>query len=120
MKSKEASAKLGCGHADMLSEVCKYTNNAGLGFENCKKVVSQTKKKIPNNIRVEVADISKLEGVWPDVVFLLQCQVFHDFSDSNCIGIMNSLLKNFPNLKYFIFIDIVRPSPEKNKIFPGF
>jgi hypothetical protein len=113
---------LGCGYARMLSQVCEATGNPGLGFDSEPKVVAQTKKLYDRNkIHIELGDISKLHGVWEDVVILMQCHVFHDFTPSKkCINILNSFLTNFPNLKYFFYIDSVAPANDSNEILPGF
>lgn len=113
---------LGCGYATMLAKICKETGNPGLGFDSEPKVIKQVRKRLKKtNIMVELGDISNLEGTWEDVVILMQCHVFHDFNpEQKCIEIMNSYLKNFPNLKCFFYIDTVAPSPAKNEIFPGF
>jgi hypothetical protein len=113
---------LGCGYARMLSQVCEATGNPGLGFDSESKVVAQTKKLYDRSkIDIELGDICKLHGIWEDVVILMQCHVFHDFTPSKkCINIMNSFLNNFPNLKYFFYIDSVAPSADSDKILPGF
>lgn len=112
---------LGCGCGVMLSKICHITNNPGLGFESSPSTVNQAQAQLAGNITVEVADITNLQGVWEDVVFLMQAFVFHDFTpNENCINIMDSYLENFPNLKYFFYIDIMTPSPAKNELFPGF
>lgn len=113
---------LGCGYATMLSKICKQTKNHGLGFDSEPKVVKEARKRLrKTNILVELGDISKLRGIWEEVVILIQCHVFHDFTpNEKCIGIMNSYLDNFPNLKYFFYMDSVGPSLTHNKLFPGF
>ncbi len=114
---------LGCGHGVMLSKLCKITGNPGLGFEGNVKTVTEAKMNIAHdlNIQIEVADIRSLQGEWKDVVFLMQAFVFHDITPTNtCIHIMNSYLNNFPNLKYFFYIDMLTPSQTKNGFLPGF
>jgi hypothetical protein len=113
---------LGCGNATMLSKICEKTGKAGLGFDSEPKVVEQARKRLKKtNITVELGNISKLRGIWEDVVILMQCHVFHDFTpEENCIDIINSYLYTFPNMKCFFYLDTVAPSPARNKIFPGF
>lgn len=112
---------LGCGCGIMLSKICKTTGNPGLGFESNPSTVNEAQGQLADNITVEVADIINLQGVWKDVVCLIQAFVFHDFTpDNNCIDIMNSYLESFPNLKCFFYIDIMTPSDAKNELFPGF
>jgi len=106
----------------MLSKICKKTGNPGLGFESEPTVVKQANKLLKNtDVTVELGNISELNGVWEDVVMLMQCHVFHDFTpEQKCIEIMNSYLTSFPNLKCFFYIDTVTPSPAHNELFPGF
>jgi hypothetical protein len=112
---------LGCGHGVMLSKICKRTGNPGLGFESSGETVRQANQQLAHNITIEVADIQCLQGIWEDVIFLIQAFVFHDFApEDKCINILNSYLESFPNLKYFFYIDIVTPCNSKNEIFPGF
>lgn len=113
---------LGCGYATMLTKICKATGNPGLGFDSEPKVVKQAKKKLANsNISIEQGDITQLQGVWEDVVILMQRHVFHDFTpNERCIDIMNSYFNNFPNLKYFFYVDTVSPSHLKDELLPGF
>jgi hypothetical protein len=113
---------LGCGYGGMLSKICHKTGNPGLGFDSEPEVVRESRKKFEKtNITIELANIEKFEGVWENVVALIQCHVFHDFTpNQRCIQIMNSYLGNFPNLKYFFYIDTVSPSCTHANLFPGF
>ncbi len=113
---------VGCGYATMLSKICKKTGNAGLGFDSESKVIKQARSKlIKTNVHLEIGDISNLQGVWNDVVILIQCHVLHDFTpNEKCVGIINSYILNFPNMRCFFYIDTVAPSISKDRIFPGF
>lgn len=113
---------LGCGYGRMLSKICEKTGNPGLGFDSEPNVVKDAKKIFEDSdIDIELGDITQLDGIWDDVLILIQCHVFHDFTPSNhCINIMNSYLNNFPNLKYFFFLDTVGPSADHTEILPGF
>ncbi|HEX4840518.1 MAG TPA: methyltransferase domain-containing protein [Rhabdochlamydiaceae bacterium] len=121
LKFKGAICDLGCGYGDLLTKICRKTGNPGLGFDSQPLVVKRANRKTPSNITIEKANIANLKGVWEDVVILMQSFVFHDFTPSSmCIKLMNSYLKNFPNLRYFFYVDIVSPSPGHQEIFPGF
>lgn len=112
---------LGCGHGTMLSKICSQIGNCGLGFESYLQTVEEARKQAHSKVKIELADITNLQGVWEDVVVLMQAFVFHDFNpESKCVDIMNSYLKNFPNLSQFLYIDIVTPSAAKPDLFPGF
>ena len=115
---------LGCGYARMLTKACEVTGNSGLGFDSEYIVIEQIKKKLgdkQSSISVELGDISNLIGTWDHVDVLMQCHVFHDFNPmENAVNILRSYLSNFPNLKYFFFIDTVSPSEKNNNILPGF
>lgn len=112
---------LGCGHGTILSKVCKQTGHKGLGFESHLETIQQAREQVYFEVQIELADITNLQGVWDDVAVLMQAFVFHDFNpDIKCIEIMNSYLKNFPNLKYFFYSDIVTSSSDKPELFPGF
>lgn len=112
---------LGCGYGTKLSKICKETKNPGLGFDSEPEVIEQARSIIDSHVSLELGDITNLQGIWEDVVILMQSFVFHDFFPENrCIKIMNSYLDNFPNLKCFFYIDIMTPSSQKNQLFPGF
>jgi hypothetical protein len=112
---------LGCGYGDLLAKINRKTGHPGLGFESQLDVVKRANKKITKNVVIERADITNLTGIWEDVVILMQSFVFHDFNPTNfCTKLINSYLKNFPNLRYFFYIDIVSPSASHPDIFPGF
>ncbi len=121
LKFKGTICDLGCGYGDLLSKVCRKTGNPGLGFDRQPEVVKKANKKTAKNIVIERGNIAHLKGIWEDVVILMQTFVFHDFTPSNsCVKLINSYLENFPNLKYFFYVDIVSPSPSHPDIFPGF
>ena len=114
---------LGCGLGTRLAWLCKTTGNPGLGFENDEETVQSSRKKFKKEklISFEKGDIAKLEGIWEDVTVVMQYFVFHDFvKRTECVSILNSYLQNFPNLKCFIYVDIVAPSDAKNQIMPGY
>jgi hypothetical protein len=121
LKFKGTICDLGCGYGDLLTKICHKTGNPGLGFDSQPLVVKRANRKTLSNITIEKANIANLKGVWEDVVILMQSFVFHDFTPSSkCIKLMNSYLKNFPNLRYFFYVDIVSPSSDHHEIFPGF
>lgn len=122
LKFKGTICDLGCGYGKMLSKVCAVNGNPGLGFDSEPSVIRLAKIQLKNTpVDVELADISKLKGVWEDVVCLMQCHVFHDFTpNERCINLMDSFLKNFPNLQYFVYIDTVTPTLNNPDILPGF
>ncbi|MBS0629623.1 MAG: class I SAM-dependent methyltransferase [Verrucomicrobia bacterium] len=113
---------LGCGYGHTLSLLCRITGNPGLGFDCQKEVVAGAKKMYKGtNIEIRQMDITQIKDVWEDVVILMQTHVFHDFySNNECVKLLNSYLKNFPNLKYFFYLDTVAASPDSDEILPGF
>ncbi len=113
---------LGCGYGQMLAKVCKASSNPGLGFDSEPEVVKQARKLFKDtNISIELGNITNLQGIWEDVVVLMQCHVFHDFTpNEKCARIMNSFLNNFPNMRYFFYLDTVSPSQDRKEILPGF
>lgn len=114
---------LGCGLGTRLAWLCKETKNAGLGFENDAKAIQLAKKKFKKErlVSFEKADITRLNGIWEDVTVVMQYFVFHDFlKKKDCVEKLNSYLKHFPNLKCFIYVDVVSPSKAKDQIMPGY
>jgi hypothetical protein len=116
---------LGCGICTRLSEICKMTNHHGLGIDSCSEVVKKAKVSLKSSKNLLVScqhgDITNLEGVWEDIVILMQYFVFHDFTpEKKCISIIDSFLNNFPNLKYFFYVDIVAPSDSHPQMMPGY
>lgn len=123
IQTKGTICDLGCGLGTRLAWLCQTTGNPGLGFENDDKAVQTSRKKFKKEklISFEKGDIAKLDGVWEDVTVVMQYFVFHDFvKKKECISILNSYLHNFPNLKCFIYVDIVAPSDAKNQMMPGY
>lgn len=121
LKFKGTICDLGCGYGDLLAKINRKTGYPGLGFESQPEVVKRANSKITKNVVIERANITSLSGIWEDVVILMQSFVFHDFNPANyCAKLINSYLKNFPNLKYFFYADIVSPSHSHPDIFPGF
>ncbi len=114
---------LGCVLCTRLSKICKLTNHPGLGFDNIPEVIEDAINASVDDklISCECHDIKKLEGIWEDVVVLMQCFVFHDFvPEIRCKGVIDSYLNNFPNLKNFFYVDIVAPSQSQQDMMPGF
>lgn len=111
----ETICDLGCGSASLLKKACEAAECDGLGFEIQKELL-----KIENNIKVEYGDITSLPSKWPNVSIAMQRHVFHDFVSSNGAEILKSYLENFPNLKYFIYVDFVAPHGIGGDILPGF
>lgn len=116
---------LGCGSCSRLLKICQATRQPGIGIERNASVVQQVTQRldtIQNSlVNCFCGDVTKLEGIWEDVVILMQTMLFHDFTPNEyCIKILNSYLSNFPNLKYFFYIDIVAPSKKCSGIMPGY
>lgn len=123
LKVKGTLCDLACGLGTRLTWLCKMSKNPGLGFESNSKAVETAKKKFQKekNLSFEKAEHVRLEGVWEDVTVAMQYCVFHNFiKQRECAPILNSYLDNFPNLKYFIYVDIVAPSHTKNQMMPGY
>lgn len=123
IKTTGTICDLGCGLGTRLGWVCKETGNPGLGLENDDGSVLLAREKFKEEplVSFEKGDISKLDGIWEDITVLMQCFVFHDFvKTKECVSIINSYIKNFPNIKYFVYVDIVSPSDSKKQILPGY
>jgi len=114
---------LGCGSAHHLLELCKATSLPGLGLDASPEAVNVARKTTEENpnITIELADGANLEGVWEDVEVLIQCFMTHDiFPDEKFIQSLSSYRQNFPNMKYFIVIDIVAPEENFSSHMPGY
>ncbi len=114
---------VGCGSADRLLRLCKETSLPGLGLDSSQEAVTIAKKAAKNhqNINIECANAAKLEGVWEDVQLLMQCFMTHDiFPDDQFVESLSSYCKNFPNLKYFLVIDIVAPEDSFESHMPAY
>lgn len=123
IQTKGTICDLGCGLGTRLAWLCQDTGNPGLGIENDENTVHAARRKFKKEkaISFEKGDIAKLDGVWEDVTVVMQYFVFHDFvKQKECGSILNSYIKNFPNLKCFIYVDVVAPSDTKNQIMPGY
>jgi len=114
---------LGCGCGTRLIKICKQLKIPGLGFEINNKAVSECRKKAKEMLNFEVhkCDITNLQGIWEDVTILMQSFVLHDIaSQDRCISIFSSYKQTFPNMKYFLSIDIISPSKDHPLHMPGF
>lgn len=114
---------LGCGACSRLVKLCALTNSSGLGIELASDAIKEAKKNIQfvENVTIEQGDITRIERVYPEVELLMQFFVMHDIAAaSECQEMMDSYLDNFPNLKYFIYTDVVSPSNSLNTQLAGF
>lgn len=114
---------VGCGSADRLLRLCKETSLPGLGLDSSHEAVAIARKAAENhpNISIEYANAAKLEDVWENVQLLMQCFMTHDiFPDNRLIEALGSYRKNFPNLKYFLVIDIVAPEDSSSSHMPAY
>ena len=111
----ETLCDLGCGCASVLEKTCHAAACEGIGFEVQKELLKED-----GDIKVLYGDITCLSGEWPEVSVVMQRHVFHDFVASQGSEILQSYLSNFPNLKYFIYVDFVSPSGIGGSILPGF
>lgn len=112
---------LGCGDGRRLSKICKSFKCKGLGFELKSSILKYTRSEVYKSVQIQEADITKLHGTWNDVNVLIQVMVMHDFTpESKCMAIINSFLSHFPNLKFFLYCDIVAPSHFLRTQLPGF
>ncbi len=116
---------LGCGAATRLIKIYEETHNPGLGFDISKEAIELAEQYIREHAEIKVRalkqDITQVVGVYEEVVLLMQYMVFHDFTPAQqCQDIMNRYLQNFPNLKYFFYVDIVAPSNSYPEMLPGY
>lgn len=115
LRPGETLCDLGCGSGSVLEKACLAANCKGIGFE-----VQQSLFKEDRIVSVRFGDISCLSGEWPDISVVMQRHVFHDFVLSRGAEILESYLLNFPNLKYFVYVDFVSPACVGDSILPGF
>ena len=123
LRLKGTICDVGCGSADRLLRLCKETSLPGLGLDSSHEAVAIARKAAENhqNINIEYANAAKLEGIWEDVQLLMQCFMTHDiFPDDQFIESLSSYRKNFPNLKYFLVIDIVAPEDSFESHMPAY
>jgi len=113
---------LGCGAATRLKKICELTNSKGVGIELSKDAVQIANNNLSNNsdIQIKQGNITEINDIFEEVELLMQFFVMHDITPTEkCLSILNSYLKNFPNLKYFLYCDIVAPSNQLNTQLPG-
>ncbi len=114
---------LGCGSAHRLVKVCQAVSLPGLGLDAHPDAIRIAKEfaKDFSSIKIEQADVTKLQGIWEDVEIIMQSFMTHDIiPDDLCIEIIRSYRNNFPNLKYFIIVDIVAPNDHFHSHMPGY
>jgi len=112
---------LGCGDGRRLLKICKSFKCNGLGFELEYSSLKYTKGQVHKSVQICEADITKLHGIWNDVGVLIQVMVMHDFTSENaCRTTINSFMHHFPNIKFFLYCDIVAPSRSLRTQLPGF
>lgn len=114
---------LGCGSGNRLLSLHKSLGVRCLGIDQSAEAIAEANQSITENVLVEfiVADVLKLNRVWEDVSILMQCFMTHDISPKqNFLETMESYKIAFPNMKYFLILDVFS-SDEINKEFaPGF
>lgn len=114
---------LGCGHGQMLGEICSAAGTSGIGFEICSEVVEAARSRFAGQpVEIEQGDVTNLNGVWEDVSVLIQCHVFHDLiAKPKCTDLLSSFRTTFPNHRYFFYIDTVAATPgDSASALPGF
>jgi hypothetical protein len=123
IKMKGTICDLGCGTAYRLLKLCQETSLPGLGLDADEAVVKIAKSKTEKYpcINIEKADVANLEGIWEDVQILMQSFMTHDiFPDVKLVESLRSYRKNFPNLQYFLIIDIVAPEDNFDSHMPAY
>jgi len=123
LKLKGTICDIGCGSADRLLRLCKATSLPGLGLDSSHEAVAIAKKAAEKhqNIHIEHANAAKLESVWEDVQLIMQCFMTHDiFPDEQFIKSLSAYHNNFPNLKYFLVIDIIAPADSFESHMPAY
>ncbi len=123
LRLKGTICDVGCGSADRLLKVCRAASLPGLGLDSCHEAVAIAREAVKEceNINIERANGKKLKGVWEDVQLLMQCFMTHDiFPDNQFVESLSSYRKNFPNLKYFLVVDIVAPEDSLASHMPAY
>lgn len=116
---------LGCGTGQRIIGLNKSLGVRCLGIDLCEASIEEANKSTIGNPLVSflVADVKNLNHIWEEVEILIQCFMTHDISPKQTLLDTFFSYKNaFPNMKYFIILDVFSPdSSEKNKKFaPGF
>lgn len=114
---------LGCGSGSNLIKICQKLQLQGIGIDVNDAALNLGNSLLKDNSLITLIkdDISGLNNTYPEVDILLLDFVLHDFvPQKKCIQTLNSLLKNFPNMKYFFITDIVSPSDRFPFSLPGF
>lgn len=123
LRLKGTICDLGCGSANRLVKLCKETALPGLGLDASQEAlkIARTRSEKYPSINIEYGDATNLEGVWEDVQILMQCFMTHDISpDETFVRVLSSYKNNFPNLKYFMIVDIVAPEENFSSHMPAF
>lgn len=116
---------LGCGACTRLIDICKSLKVPGLGIEACLDVVLNAEEELYESkntlVKCQHGDILSLKTTWPEVSVLMQFFVFHDLiHKENGAFLLRNIINSFPNLKYFVYVDIVRPSGSHPNPMPGY
>lgn len=123
LKIKGTICDVGCGSANHLLKLHNATSLPGLGLDSsleAVKIAKKATKKYPA-IKIELANALNLEKVWDDVELLMQSFMTHDlFPDNHFVNSLKAYHKNFPNLKYFLIVDIVAPEDSLVSHMPAF
>ncbi len=113
---------LGCGNASTLKVLCRGTGMAGIGFDFSATSIEIAKETLAleDKITLEAKDITTSSTVYCEVEALLQSFVMHDFTDQLCFKMLRSLKECFPNVKMFLYVDVVSPEGGELLQLPGF
>jgi hypothetical protein len=122
LKIQGTICDLGCGAGTRLIDLCTELNCKGLGLEMSRQAIKLAKQKSSSKlVSIKQEDITKIKNVWPDVELIMQFFVMHDITpDNRCLNIIKSYDINFPNLKYFLYVDVVAPCSSIQTQLPGF
>lgn len=123
LQLKGTICDLGCGSGELLLKICRDTSLPGLGLDLSEDVVEIAKNKTANfpSISIEKGDATDLQGAWEDVQVLIQTFMTHNiFPDEKFIDSLSAYRRNFPNLKYFLVVDIVAPEDNFASYMPAY
>lgn len=123
LQIKGTICDLGCGDATRLIDLCRLTGTKGIGIEASAAAIKLAKTHLngKKSIIMKKADITDVKGCFPDVELLMQFSVMHDITPTaHCRKVIDSYRKNFPHMKYFLYVDHLRSSPALNTQIPGF
>lgn len=119
---------LGCGNGSRVIKICESFSVDGYGFDISKRAIQEATKKAQSHtnhtFQFFTQDVMNIQGQWLEIEIVMQTFMTHHIvPDERCAEVFASYKNNFPNMRYFIILDVVTSEDDElspTMFAPGF